>query len=155
MIHKLANGPITITIASVDSTEGNFGPQVCFTGDEGTSVYISELSATKQIARLNMTLEETIGQTLFFEQIKKDGKTYTNIALAGGMNAKVSIASASGSATAAPKAPADLPALALLYGECFAIAMATLGVKCEEAGVPYDASALQAAAATIFIKATR
>ena len=155
MIHKLANGPLTITIASVDSTEGNFGPQVCFTGDEGTSVYISELSATKQIARLNMTLEETIGQTLFFEQIKKDGKTYTNIALAGGMNAKVSIASASGSVTAAPKAPADLPALALLYGECFAIAMATLGVKCEEAGVPYDASALQAAAATIFIKATR
>lgn len=155
MIHKLANGPLTITIASVDSTEGNFGPQVCFTGDEGTSVYISELSATKQIARLNMTLEETIGQTLFFEQIKKDGKTYTNVALAGGMNAKVSIASASGSVTAAPKAPADLPALALLYGECFAIAMATLGVKCEEAGVPYDASALQAAAATIFIKATR
>ena len=155
MIHKLANGPLTITIASVDSTEGNFGPQVCFTGDEGTSVYISELSATKQIARLNMTLEETIGQTLFFEQIKKEGKTYTNIALAGGMNAKVSIASASGSVTAAPKAPADLPALALLYSECFAIAMATLGVKCEEAGVPYDASALQAAAATIFIKATR
>ena len=155
MIHKLANGPLTITIASVDSTEGNFGPQVCFTGDEGTSVYISELSATKQIARLNMTLEETIGQTLFFEQIKKDGKTYTNVALAGGMNAKVSIASASGSVTAAPKAPADLPALAVLYGECFAIAMATLGVKCEEAGVPYDASALQAAAATIFIKATR
>ena len=155
MIHKLANGPLTITIASVDSTEGNFGPQVCFTGDEGTSVYISELSATKQIARLNMTLEETIGQTLFFEQIKKEGKTYTNVALAGGMNAKVSIASASGSVTAAPKAPADLPALALLYGECFAIAMATLGVRCEEAGVPYDASALQAAAATIFIKATR
>jgi hypothetical protein len=155
MIHKLANGPLTITVAAVDSTEGNFGPQVCFTGDEGTSVYISELSATKQIARLNMTLEETIGQTLFFEQIKKDGKTYTNIALAGGMNAKVSIASASGSTTVAPKAPADLPALAVLYGECFAIAMATLGVKCEEAGVPYDASALQAAAATIFIKATR
>ena len=155
MIHKLANGPLTITVAAVDSTEGNFGPQVCFTGDEGTSVYISELSATKQIARLNMTLEETIGQTLFFEQIKKEGKTYTNIALAGGMNVKVSIASAAPAFASAPKPPADLPALAVLYGECFAIAMATLGVKCEEAGVPYDAAALQAAAATIFIKATR
>jgi hypothetical protein len=157
MIHKLANGPLTMTIAAVDSTEGNFGPQVCFTGDEGTSVYISELSATKQIARLNMTMEETIGQTLFFEQVKKDGKTYTNIALAGGMNAKVSIASASGNsvAAAAPKAPADLASLAVLYSECVDIAMATLGVKCEGAGVPYDAAAIQSAAATLFIKATR
>jgi hypothetical protein len=33
--------------------------------------------------------------------------------------------------------------------------MATLGMKCEEAGVPYDAAALQSAAATLFIKATR
>lgn len=153
-IHKLANGPLTITIASVESTEGNFGPQVCFTGDEGTSVYISELSATKQIARLNLTLEGCVGQTLFFEQVKKDGKTYTNIALAGGMGARTPIGAAPAVA-AAPKAPVDLPSLAVLYGECVAIAMATLGVKCEEAGVPIDASAIQAAAATLFIKATR
>lgn len=152
-IHKLANGPLTITIASVESTEGNFGPQVCFTGDEGTSVYISELSATKQIARLNLTLEGCIGQTLFFEQVKKDGKTYTNIALAGGMGARTPIGASP--AAAATKAPVDLPSLAVLYGECVSIAMATLGVKCEEAGVPYDAQALQSAAATIFIKATR
>jgi hypothetical protein len=153
MIHKLATGPITLTIVAIEATEGNFGPQVCFTGDEGTSVYISELSATKQIARLNMTMEEAVGQTLFFEQIKKDGKTYTNIALAGaGTAAKTAAAAVS---PAAPKAPVDLAALAVLYSECVSIAMATLGMKCEEAGVPYDASALQAAAATIFIKATR
>lgn len=150
-IHKLANGPLTITIASVESTEGNFGPQVCFTGDEGTSVYISELSATKQIARLNLTLEDCIGQTLFFEQIKKEGKTYTNIALAGG----ASVAPRAPAAPAAPKAPVDLAALAVLYGECVDIAIATLGVRCEASGVPYDAAALQSAAATLFIKATR
>lgn len=158
-IHKLANGPITITIANVESTEGNFGPQVCFTSDDGTSVYISELSATKQIARLNMTLEECVGKTLFFEQVKKDGKTYTNIALAGGMGARSPIASSSASSPAAPaqqqKAPVDLPTIALLYSECVAIAMATLGNKCEEAGVPIDASAIQAAAATLFIRASR
>lgn len=151
-IHKLANGPLTITIASVESTEGNFGPQVCFTGDEGTSVYISELSATKQIARLNLTLEGCIGQTLFFEQIKKEGKTYTNIALAGGASVAPRAPAA---APAAPKAPVDLAALAVLYGECVDIAIATLGVKCEASGVPYDAAALQSAAATLFIKATR
>lgn len=155
-IHKLANGPITITIANVESTEGNFGPQVCFTGDEGTSVYISELSATKQIARLNMTLEECVGKTLFFEQVKKDGKTYTNIALAGGMGARSPIASSSAPAPAQQqKAPVDLPTIAMLYSECVAIAMATLGAKCEEAGVPIDASAVQAAAATLFIRASR
>ena len=153
-IHKLANGPITITIAAVESTEGNFGPQVCFTGDEGTSVYISELSATKQIARLNLTLESCVGQTLFFEQVKKDGKTYTNIALAGGMGARAPIAGSS-AAPSAPKAPVDLASLAVLYSECVDIAIATLGVKCEASGVPYDAAALQSAAATIFIKATR
>ena len=154
MIHKLATGPITLTIASVEATEGNFGPQVCFTGDEGTSVFISELSAAKQIARLNLTLEGCIGQTLFFEQIKKDGKTYTNIALAGSAGAKTTIATA-GTAAAAPKAPVDLPSLIALYAECVSGAMMTLGMKCEEAGVPYDASAIQAAAATLFIKATR
>jgi hypothetical protein len=153
MIHKLATGPITLTIVSVEATEGNFGPQVCFTGDEGTSVYISELSATKQIARLNLTMEDVVGQTLFFEQIKKDGKTYTNIALAGA--ATLAKTAAAVSAPAAPKAPVDLAALAVLYAECVDIAMATLGMKCEAAGVPYDAAALQSAAATIFIKATR
>lgn len=153
MIHKLATGPITLTIVSVEATEGNFGPQVCFTGDEGTSVYISELSATKQIARLNMTMEDVVGQTLFFEQIKKDGKTYTNIALAGA--ATLAKTAAAVAAPAAPKAPVDLAALAVLYAECVDIAMATLGMKCEAAGVPYDAAALQSAAATIFIKATR
>lgn len=152
MIHKLATGPITLTIVDIEATEGNFGPQVCFKGAEG-SVYISELSATKQIARLNMTMEEAIGQTLFFEQIKKDGKTYTNISLAGAATAAKTAAAAV--SPAAPKAPVDLAALAVLYSECVSIAMATLGTKCEEAGVPYDASALQAAAATIFIKATR
>jgi hypothetical protein len=153
MIHKLATGPITLTIVAVESTEGNFGPQVCFTGEEGTSVYISELSATKQIARLNMTLDECIGKTLFFEQIKKDGKTYTNIALSGA--ATLAKTAAAASAPAAPKAPIDLPALIELYGQCVDGAMATLGMKCEAAGVPYDAAALQSAAATLFIKASR
>jgi len=33
--------------------------------------------------------------------------------------------------------------------------MATLGARCEEAGIPIDAAAIQSAAATLFIKATR
>jgi hypothetical protein len=154
-IHKLADGPLTIAIADVESTVGNFGPQVCFTGEDGTSVYISEMSAVGQTSRIGLTLEECVGKTLFFEHVKKNGKTFTNIALAGGMGARTPIVASSTAAPAQPKAPVDMSASSKLYEECVGIAIATLGVQCEGAGVPIDASAIQAAAATLFIKATR
>jgi hypothetical protein len=151
MIHKLAEGPITLTIARIEAQVGNFGPQFAMYGTNDELVYVSEKSTLSGLSRLNLTPESVAGVTLRLEQVSKDGKRFTNIYRA---NAEGATPSAVAS-PAAPKAPVDLPALAVLYGECFAIAMATLGVKCEEAGVPYDASALQAAAATIFIKATR
>ena len=153
MIHKLATGPCTLEIASIVDSMGNFGPQVCFTGADGTSVYVNEGPAKRGLERLSLDSETAIGQTIRFSQVKKDGKTFTNLDLAGEGTASTPVASVA--APVAQKAPVDLPALAVLYAECVAIAMATLGLKCEEAGVPYDASALQAAAATIFIKATR
>lgn len=155
-IHKLATGPLTLTVIAAEQVEGNFGPQVCFMGEGDVAVYISELSATKQLARLNLTLESCVGKTLYMEQIKKDGKTFTNIQLVANGDA-VTVAAVAGAAKpAAPaKPPVDLPSIALLYSECVAIAMATLGVKCEEAGVPIDASAIQAAAATLFIRASK
>lgn len=151
MIHKLAEGPITLTIARIEAQVGNFGPQFAMYGTNDELVYVSEKSTLSGLSRLNLTPETVVGETIRIEQVKKDGKTYTNIYRATGEG----VAPSAVASPAAPKAPVDLPALAVLYGECFAIAMATLGVKCEEAGVPYDASALQAAAATIFIKATR
>jgi len=152
MIHKLATGPCVLEIVSAIESVGNFGPQVCFTGADGTSVYVNESPAKRGLERLSLDMETVIGATIRFSQVKKDGKTFTNLDRAGEGTA------ATPSAVAAPvaqKAPVDLPALAVLYSECVAIAMATLGMKCEEAGVPIDASAIQAAAATIFIKATR
>jgi hypothetical protein len=112
----------------------------------------------KQLARLNLTLETVIGQTIHLEQVKKDGRTYTNMSLANGDSpvAAPKAAAAGTAAAAAPqKAPIDLPALTALYGECVDAAMATLGVKLESAGVPFDGATIQSAAATIFIKATR
>ena len=155
-IHKLATGPLTLTVIAAEQVEGNFGPQVCFMGEGDVAVYISELSATKQLARLNLTLESCVGKTLYMEQIKKDGKTFTNIQLVANGDA-VTVAAVAGAAkpSVAAKAPVDLPSIALLYSECVAIAMATLGAKCEEAGVPIDASAIQAAAATLFIRASK
>lgn len=153
-IHKLAEGPITITVVSAEVTEGNYGSQVKFVGEGDVLVFVSELTAAKQLARLNHTIQSIVGQTIYMEQVKKNGTTFTNIALA-----------ASGTA---PSAPAPRPAqtyapapkmtvaeASVIYGECVTYAMGTLGAKCEEAGIPIDASAIQAAAATLFIKVTR
>lgn len=152
-IHKLANGPITLSpVTAVDSAEGNFGPQMIFKGNADDIVYISEMSGAKGLARLNLTPESAIGQTLTLEQVKKDGKTFTNIHLGG--NASPAAASAP-RAAAAPAAPVDVPALGALYSQCVDQAMATIGNKLEQAGVPFDGAVIQAAAATIFIKASR
>jgi len=153
-IHKLAEGPITMTVASVESKEGNFGPQWKFASNEGIDVYVNELPASKQLARLNHTPESIVGQTIHMEQVKKNGTTFTNITLAsGGAVSTPRPAAAAAPVAAAPKA--SVADLAVIYGECVAYAMATLGAKCEEAGLPIDAAAIQAAAATLFIKATR
>ena len=151
-IHKLAVGPITLSpVTAIENAEGNFGPQMVFKGNADDIVFISEMSGAKGLARLNLTPETAIGKTLTLEQIKKDGKTFTNIHLGG--NAGGATAAAAPAYAAAPKQ--SLGELATVYGECVAYAMATLGMKCEEAGIPIDAAAIQSAAATLFIKATR
>jgi len=152
-ILKLALGPVTMTVASAVETEGNFGPQVCFTSEIGDALYISEKSASGQLGRLNLTLESCVGRTLYFEQIKKDGKTFTNIALASGAAASAQAAPAAAPASRAPSM--TVPEAAAIYAECVDKALATLGTRCEDAGIPMDASAIQAAAATLFIKVTR
>lgn len=154
-IHKLANGPLVITVVKAEQQEGQFGSQVVFDGEGDVRVYVSELTAMKQLARLNLTLDSVVGQTLHMEQIKKDGKTFTNITLAG--------AGAVATPTAvAPAAPTRVAAPAMsfeeitaLYVRCVDVAFSVFGARCEEAGVAPDAASLQAAAATLFIKATK
>ncbi len=120
-----------------------------FKGNTDDVVYISEMSGAKGLARLNLTPETVIGKAITLEQIKKDGKTFTNLHLAGG-------ASAPAAAPVAPARPEQLMAVAAsVYSECVAQAMVTLGARCEEAGIPIDAAAIQAAAATLFIRTMR
>ena len=144
--HKLADGPITMTIAAVKSAEGKFGPQMVFSSTEGVDVFISEMSGAKGLARLNLTPESVVGETLSFEQIKKDGKTFTNINKGGAVTAPVTRTTS----TAAPSAMSYEDAVAL-YSRCVEAAIQQLGGKCGDAGIPVDGSAIQAAAATLFI----
>jgi hypothetical protein len=154
-IHKLAEGPITITVTATETVQGNYGEQVKLSSTDGIDVYISSLTAAKQLARLNLDLDTVVGQTLHLEQIKKNGTTYTNIskATAGAAAPAPRAAAAPAAVSAAPKM--TVSEAAVIYGECVAQAMVTLGARCEDAGIPIDASAIQAAAATLFIKVTR
>lgn len=151
--HKLSDGPITMVIGAVKSAEGKFGPQMVFSSIDGTDVYISEMSGAKGLARLNLTPESVLGQTLHFEQIKKDGKTFTNINLATGATPSAAAPATRTTSTAAPAmAFEDVVAL---YAKCVQAAIQHLGKACEQAEIPVDGSAVQAAAATLFIRASK
>jgi hypothetical protein len=147
--HKLADGPITMTIASVTAAEGKFGPQMVFSSTDGTDVFISEMSGAKGLARLNLTPESVVGETLHFEQIKKDGKTFTNINKGSAGSAAVTAPVTRTTSTAAPALSYE-DAVAL-YARCVDAAIQHLGGKCGDAEIPVDGSAIQAAAATLFI----
>ena len=146
--HKLANGPLTMTVTAVRSAEGNFGPQMVFSGAEGLDVGISEKSGAQGLARLNLTPESAVGEVLTFEQVKKDGKTFTNINKGGTVSAAPATRTTS---TAAPASAMSYEDAVALYSRCVEAAIQQLGGKCGDAEIPVDGSAIQAAAATLFI----
>ena len=45
-IHKLANGPLTMTVASITPMQGNFGPQFKLTGADGTDRKSTRLNSS-------------------------------------------------------------------------------------------------------------
>lgn len=166
MIHKLANGPVTLTIASITEVESQFddsGSQYKVTGTTDTDpdavLFVNPMTMARQLARLNLTLETAIGRTIRFSQVKKDGRTYTNLDLVGAGGVAPASAPAAGTGAGQPIAPRaqklDVPAAAALYAQCVDAAIATLGTKLEAAGVPVSDMALQAAAATMFIAVSR
>jgi hypothetical protein len=152
-VHRLANGPITLTIASITEVEGKFGTQYCFS-DGDTEVYLNAAPAARQLGRLKLDVNSAIGQTLAFSQVVKDGTTYSNIdrANAGAVaNARHAGAPQAG-ARPAPAPQRMLPEeAAALYTQCVAHAIVALGAQLDEAGIPQTAEAIQSAAATMFI----
>jgi hypothetical protein len=154
--HKLASGPITLTIASVTETEGQFGPQVRFSGANSIDVYVNKAPTERGLARLNLTMETVIGQTIRFAQVKKDGKTFTNLDLSTpgseGIEAPAPAAAPVVSAYAPKRSVEELSSL---YGECVGVAMSQLAARLDDAGIAYDGAVIASATATIFIQATK
>lgn len=157
-VHKLANGPITLTIASVTESEGQYGPQVKFTGQDGMEVYVNKAPADRGLGRLNLTAETVVGQTVKFQQVKKDGKTFTNLDLAAPGTEGIGAPATATVSTAAPVAPAprrSVEDLDALYEQCLGIAMKHLVGKFDDAGIAYDGATIVSATATLFIQATK
>lgn len=154
-VHKLANGPITMTIASATESEGQYGPQVKFTGEDGTDVYVNQAPVERGLGRLNLTVATVVGKTIKFAQVKKDGKTFTNMDLAAPGTEGISAPVTQTVSTAAPAAKRSLEELDALYGQCLAIAMRHIVAKMDDAGVQYDATTIVSATATLFIQASK
>lgn len=159
-VHKLANGPITLTIASVTESEGQYGPQVKFAGQDGMEVYVNKAPADRGLGRLNLTIATAVGQTIKFQQVKKDGKTFTNMDLAAPGTEGIGAPTTATASTAAPVAYASSPRrsveeLDALYEQCLGIAMKHLVGKFDDAGIAYDGATIVSATATLFIQATK
>ena len=81
--HKLAQGPLVISVASAETVQGNFGVQIALSGIDcinggDVRVYVNEATAIRQLERLGLNEETVVNEALHIEQIKKDGRTYTN-----------------------------------------------------------------------------
>ena len=161
MIKKLSDGPVVMTVQSASLTEGNYGTQIQFVGQEDgaaedTVLYIAERSAARQLERLSLSTQNVAGVALRFEQVQKDGRTYNNIYRADpGQVAAAPAPAAYTPPAATPPAPAAKVGSYDLYAECLQNAASMVLAMGEETGVQVSGSDIVAAAATLFIQASR
>jgi hypothetical protein len=160
--HKLATGPLIITVTDARIVEGNFGTQVRFEGEApgagDVDVYVNESTAIKQLERLAMDIHTVIGETLHIEQIKKDGRTYTNFRRitnpqpVPGPSSPDEVMAPTAARRAVPAS--GIEGVLDLYEECLKGAV-KLSSGLDEAGFAVSADNLIAMTATIFIQASR
>ena len=163
MIKKLAEGPVTMTIVSCAQVAGNFGPQVAFNGQnhEGdVTVFISEQGAMRQLQRLGLNPDTAVGQSLKFEQVQKDGRTFNNIYLADSApqvapQVPAPQAQAPAPQVAPPVSEDKMEAMVKLYGHCLQGAFTALSALEMEQGVAFTPDSIVAATATLFIQMNR
>jgi len=66
-------------VAGVEQVEGKFGPQFKFTEARGDIMFLNVDAALRQLGRIGLTAETSVGYILEFERVEKDGTKYTNI----------------------------------------------------------------------------
>jgi hypothetical protein len=84
MILKLIPGQrINFTVAKTEEVQGNFGPQIKFTGetpdDADAVLFLNVDTAQRQLARIGYDTQSVIGRTVEFARTEKNGTKYTDI----------------------------------------------------------------------------
>lgn len=159
--------PVTLHIAGAEEVEGQYGPQIQFTADNGDRLFVGKDTALRQLGRIGFTPETSVGQSLHFEKVQKGNKTFLNINPAPRSNGAQSGAktaatvsngagknggASGGSATPVGRVALARRPLVPLYEECLSAAKAAVQKELGKAATTAD---VMAGAATLFIQATR
>jgi hypothetical protein len=166
--HKLAQGPLVIAVASAEMVEGNFGTQLALSGIDcinggDVKVYVNEGTALRQLERLGLNMETVVDNALHIEQIKKDGRTYTNFRQATQTEIygqaeppRVTEPAAQATRTVASAAPVAAPKADVLETYVESLKNAVEAAEhLTEAGYAVTSDNVVAIAATIFIQRAR
>jgi hypothetical protein len=86
MILKLIPGQrIHFTVNGTEEVQGNFGPQIKFTGatpdDTDAVMFLNVDAAQRQLSRIGLSLASVCGRTVEFARTEKNGTKYTDINL--------------------------------------------------------------------------
>lgn len=173
-ILKLIPGQkINLTVRSVERVEGNFGPQLMFTGetpdDSNATLYLNIGPAERQLDRIGLSAETVIGQTVEIARTEKNGTKYTDINRVNGSPpvqhtpkaAQVKQAYTSGPPIRGldedgPAAlPSRLDSLFSLYSVCLDHVLAVEVPKLERAKIGASPEAVGSMTATLLIQAAK
>jgi hypothetical protein len=165
--HKLAQGPLVISVASAEMVEGNFGTQLALSGTDcinggDVKVYVNEGTAVRQLERLGLNEETVVDNALHIEQIKKDGRTYTNFRMAtqtevfGQLDVRDEPATPASAPAPRPAAAVAAPKTDVLETYVESLRNAVEAAEhLTEAGYAVTSDNVVAIAATIFIQRAR
>lgn len=161
-----AGDEATFTVSGCNKVPTKFGDRYVFLGfdpelGEIETPLIPDKSALKQLERLGLTTDTVIGETLRFSRAPNpSGKPYWNIDVPTGAPAPskrlASPTQASSSAPASSPAPAlnaqqRREAMVSSYLILWETVATNLAATCKAKGIALDASAVQAAAVSIWI----
>ena len=172
-ILKLIPGQrITFTVSGADTVQGNYGPQIKFSGetpdDRDAVMFLNVETAERQLGRIGLDLQSVVGKAVEFERIEKNGTKFTNInRVANGAAPRASApakqAYSSGPAlpyeteqeTGAPPAVAGFDKLFAAYSLIEDHVLATSVQKFERAKIGVSPESVAAQIATLLIQADR
>lgn len=149
------------TVTECKTVQTKFGSKLVFVGtdDEGTAVetpLIPDTTALKQLGRLGLDTESVVGESLRFSRAgNPSGKPYWNIDPAGARPAPTKRLQPTPvqrvETSAAPKQKVGAAQIAQSYAQLWETMAGYLSASAGLHNIPLDASAVQAATATVWI----